>query len=115
VLQPDGRIVLAGESIKGAASWDFAVARLVGGPSSAGKALTAKIVSATVLGRGRGRTLDVKLRVSEAAKVQLRLLRQGFERLQKLFTVKSGANELKAAIPARSEERRVGKECRTRR
>jgi uncharacterized delta-60 repeat protein len=97
LLQPDGKIVVAGETVKGTTGWDFAVARLLGGPT--GKSLTAKIVSATILGHGQGRTLDVKIRVSKAARAQLRLLKQGFERLQKTFSVKSGTNELKALLP----------------
>jgi uncharacterized delta-60 repeat protein len=98
VLQPDGKIVVAGTTSKGATGYHFAVARLLGGPTA--KALTAKIVSATVLGHGQGRTLDVKISVSKAAKVQLRLLKQGSARLQKSFTVKAGVNELKASLPS---------------
>jgi uncharacterized delta-60 repeat protein len=98
VLQPGGKIVVGGYTTKGATGQDFAVARLLGGPT--GTTLTARIVSATVLGHGQGRTLDVKISVSKAAKVQLRLLKQGSAQLRKTFSVKPGANELKAVLPS---------------
>ncbi len=117
-LQPDGKIVLAGDTPKGTTGRDFAVARLLGAAPTttttttpppttttpkpkppAGTQLAARIVYATVLGQGKLRTLDVRIRVSEKARAQLRLLRQDFERLQVIFTVKPGANELKAPLP----------------
>ena len=47
-----------------------------------------------------GLSRDGESNVSEAAKAQVRLLKQGVERFQKLFNVKSGVNELKAPIPS---------------
>ena len=103
-IQPDGRIVVAGRKsvddprLPGY-GYDFAVARLLGTPLG-GAALSGSIVSATVLGHGVRRVLDVKVLVSKAARAQVRLLKQDLERLHRIYPVKSGANELKARLPS---------------
>ena len=60
-----------------------------------------RIVYATVLGHGKLRKLDVRIRVSKAAKAQLRLRKQGITKLLRTFTVKGGGNNLKTPIPVR--------------
>ena len=75
--QPESRIVVAGrKSVDDprvpAYGYDFAVARLLGTPFG-GAALSGSIVSATLLGHGRGRVLDVKVHVSRPAKAGLAL------------------------------------------
>ena len=63
-------------------------------------AIVARIVSATVLRRGKLRTLDIRIRVSRPAKARLELLSKKAAKLRKTFTVKGGTNELKARIPS---------------
>jgi len=68
---------------------------------AAGKPLVARIVYVTVLGHGKLRKLDVRIRVSGKATATLRLLAHGNQLLKKTFSVKGGANELKAPLPPR--------------
>jgi hypothetical protein len=65
---------------------------------TAASPIGARIVYATVTSTGGGRVLQVRVRVSESARVQIRLLQQGFERLHKLTTVQAGANQLTATL-----------------
>jgi hypothetical protein len=65
---------------------------------AAGKPLVARIVYAKVLGHGKLRKLDVRIRVSRRAKAQLRLLARGVTKLRRTFAVKGGTNELKAPL-----------------
>lgn len=66
--------------------------------TAAVKQLVARIVHASVLGHGTHRTLDVRIRVSEPARAQLRLLAHRSAPLKKTFSLKGGANELKARL-----------------
>ena len=65
---------------------------------AAGNPLVARIVYVTVLGHGKLRKLDVRIRVSRRAKAQLRLLARGVTKLRRTFAVKGGTNELKAPL-----------------
>jgi hypothetical protein len=69
--------------------------------SSTRTKLAARIVYATILGRGGKRTLHIKIRVSELATAQIRVVHAGRQALAKSYAVKPVANELTAAIPAR--------------
>jgi hypothetical protein len=65
---------------------------------AAGRPLVARIVYVTVLGHGKLRRLDVRIRVSRPAKAQLRLLARGVTKLRRTFAVRGGGNELKAPL-----------------
>jgi hypothetical protein len=65
---------------------------------AAGKPLVARIVYAKVLGHGKLRKLDVRIRVSRPATAQLRLLARGVTKLRRTFAVRGGGNELKAPL-----------------
>jgi hypothetical protein len=58
-----------------------------------------RIVYATVLGHGKLRNLDVRIRVSELATAKLQLYAHRFRLFTKTFAVKGGRNELKAPLP----------------
>jgi hypothetical protein len=62
--------------------------------------IVARIVYATVLGKGKARKLDVRIRVSVKSTAKIRLLRRGLAKFQKTLQVKGGTNELKPALPA---------------
>jgi hypothetical protein len=70
--------------------------------STSGTKLAARIVYAAVLGHGAKRTLHVKIRVSELATAQVRLVRSGRQLLLKSYAVKPVANLLIASIPAKA-------------
>jgi DNA-binding beta-propeller fold protein YncE len=61
--------------------------------------LAAKIVSASVLGRGMTRTIRLRVQVSEPASATLRLLKGRVERLRRQFALKAGRNDL--TVPVR--------------
>ena len=62
--------------------------------------LSARIVSATVAGHGKARTLIVSIRVSGNADAKLQLLRRGSILFQRSYRVKALGNILKATLPA---------------
>jgi hypothetical protein len=57
-----------------------------------------RVVDATVLGSRAHRTLDVRIRVSEAARAAVRLTLDGAPLVTRTFDVKGGGNELKAPL-----------------
>jgi hypothetical protein len=63
-------------------------------------AIVARVVSAKALRHGKQRTLEVRIRVSRPAKARLDLLSGKTAKLKKTFTVKGGANDLKAPVPS---------------
>jgi hypothetical protein len=69
-------------------------------PPPAGTTLVARIVYCTAIRQGKARVLQVRVRVSEPARAQVRLLRSGFERLRTLATLGPGGNTVRARIPA---------------
>ena len=62
--------------------------------------LAARLAGVTVVGHGRTRSLRVTVRVSVAARAQVRLLQRGFERAQKLVRRRPGSNPIRLALPA---------------
>jgi hypothetical protein len=62
--------------------------------------LTARIVYATAVRDGKHRLLKVRVRVSEPARAQVRLLKNGFERLEAETRVKQGDNTITRPIGA---------------
>jgi hypothetical protein len=60
----------------------------------------ARIVKATVIGHGRQRTLDIRIRVSEPASARLQLLARRTRLLTKTYPLTGGSNELKTPLPA---------------
>jgi hypothetical protein len=68
--------------------------------TASANAVVARIVHATVLRRGKLRTLDIRIRVSRPANARLELLSKGAAKLRKTFKVKGGPNDLNAAIPS---------------
>jgi hypothetical protein len=62
--------------------------------------LAGRIVYAIAIRQRNRRLLVVRLRVSEPAKAQVRLLQHRLERLQHHFSAKPGANSLSTTIPA---------------
>jgi hypothetical protein len=69
-----------------------------------GSPIVARIVYATVLGKGKQRLLAVRIRVSRTARAQVKLIARGVTRFQKAFPVKGGPNELKAPLAPRFKQ-----------
>jgi hypothetical protein len=68
-------------------------------PTTAGKGPVARIVYATVVGKGAHRTLEVRIRVSEPDSARLQLFAHTSRLLTKTFEVKGGGNGLMTSLP----------------
>jgi Divergent InlB B-repeat domain len=69
-------------------------------PQPAGNQLAARVVYAVVAGKPGHRRLVLRIRVSESATAQVRLVQKGFERAQGIFPVKPAGNTLALPLPA---------------
>jgi len=88
-----------GTSVKGAAA-RFTYVAPAPPPTPSGKpAIVARIVFARVMGHGKARVLQVRVRVSKPAAARLRLVSGKAVKLQKSFKVKGGGNLLQARVP----------------
>jgi hypothetical protein len=68
-------------------------------PPTLGNPLSVSAIRASVLGHGKGRQLDVMLRASDGARLQVELLARKSKVLSETFSVVKGANNLVAPLP----------------
>jgi hypothetical protein len=69
-------------------------------PAPVGTQLSARIAYALVTGKLGHRRLVLRIRVSENATAELRVLQKGFERAQRIFPLKPAGNTLTLPLPA---------------
>ncbi len=70
-------------------------------PPKPAAVIVARIVSVKVVGHGKLRKLDLRIRISTPGKARLTLLRRGTSSRLKTFTVRGGGNRLKTPVAAR--------------